>query len=48
MINGQLVDWIVQEKLFVQYLKKQCIPFTSVKDNFNGAIKASNWPLFVL
>ena len=48
LVDGHLADWIVQQKLFTQYLKKQCIPFTSVKDDFNDAIKASNWELFVL
>ena len=44
LISGYLIDWIVKERLFTQYLKKQCIPFTEEKQQLQDRIEQSNWP----
>eukprot|EP00008_Paramoeba_atlantica_P014307 CAMPEP_0201491744 /NCGR_PEP_ID=MMETSP0151_2-20130828/31047_1 /ASSEMBLY_ACC=CAM_ASM_000257 /TAXON_ID=200890 /ORGANISM="Paramoeba atlantica, Strain 621/1 / CCAP 1560/9" /LENGTH=558 /DNA_ID=CAMNT_0047878247 /DNA_START=97 /DNA_END=1773 /DNA_ORIENTATION=- len=43
LFDGYLVDWIIKEKLFVQYLKGQCLPFENQKSQLKQTIDNSNW-----
>uniref|UniRef100_A0A7S4PKQ6 GxGYxYP putative glycoside hydrolase C-terminal domain-containing protein n=1 Tax=Paramoeba aestuarina TaxID=180227 RepID=A0A7S4PKQ6_9EUKA len=46
IFDGYLVDWIVKEKLFTQYLKGQCLPkITGEKSQLKQTIDDSNWAL---
>jgi GxGYxYP putative glycoside hydrolase C-terminal domain len=42
--KGNLVDWIMSEKLFTFYVKDQCIPFTNENRLFKKVIAQSKWP----
>ena len=44
LASGQLVDWIVSQKLFTVYMKDQCIPLTDSHSLLKEVIDLAPWP----
>lgn len=45
ILRGYLVDWLVQQRLFTQYMPSGCVPLSGQKSLLRSIVDRSPWPL---